>query len=152
MQMNAIAQLGLGAGIFGGQGVLGQTEEPLFVYPWGVHSDSTLSLQYATNYELGLREMPLVTEDGILGAETCGAQSYLIGQGLNEHDVALRVADCRAFAYPPTAAPTTPPPSLPTPKSPTYSGTQKSGMGLGWLLIAGGVATAGVYLATRKKR
>lgn len=155
MQMNAVGQLGLGAGIFGGGGVLGQTDASAPAYPWHEYDDGTLSIQIAHNLDLMQLEMPLVTEDGVLGAETCGALSYLAGEGYQGAAKDLNLADCQSFAYPPSSAPTSPPPSAPpTTETPTVS---KAGAGggmssIGWLLIAGGVATAGVYLATRKRR
>jgi hypothetical protein len=144
---------GIGAGILGGRAVLGETEAS--VYPWHEYSDSTLSLQFATNYELQQRGMPLVTEDGVLGSETCGAQTYLSTEGLTDHAAALEAADCRSFAYPPAEAPpTTTPPPRPTVESPRTSQlSRRAGMGtVGWLLIAGGVAATGLYLAMGRKR
>ena len=142
---------GLGAGIFGGDGVLGTTE---YQYPWHEQSQSTLSLQIASNVSLTELDMPLVGEDGVLGGETCGAQSYLASQGYPEHATALQNADCRAFDYPPTASPSPGVPVAPPPPSvEEVRPRARASMGaVGWLLIAGGVATAGVYLATRKKR
>lgn len=153
MQMNAVGQLGLGAGIFGGSAVLGQTE-PQYAYPWHEYDDGTLSIQIASNFELQQLQMPLVTEDGVLGSETCGALKYLKDENIVP-DIDMNLADCRAFDYPPTSAPTTQPPPAPSSQTPTVSKASASGSGMGaigWLLIAGGVATAGVYLATRKRR
>ena len=99
--------------------------------------------------------MPLIGTDGVLGPETCGAQSYLASHGFPEHGTALQTADCREFDYPPSAsAPTTAPPvAPPNASTTTVSGSRKAGMGtLGWLLIASGVAAAGIYLAMGRKR
>jgi hypothetical protein len=149
--MNAVGQLGLGAGIFNGMGVLGQDNG--FQYPWGEFDDGTQSVQFTTNVELTQADMPNIGVDGVLGAETCGAQRWIVENlpySAAAHQQVLDVADCRSFAYPPTAGGGAAAATVRTP--PSTAKTARAGMGtLGWLLIAAGVAAAGVYLATRKK-
>ncbi len=156
MHMNAVGELGLGAGIFNGMGVLG--EDNGFQYPWREFDEGTQSVQFSTNYELTLLEMPLIGEDGKLGPETCGANQYLVttlgADAASGHVEFLELADCRSFEYPPTpggAVVAAPPGNGVRPPVPIPVST-RAGMGtLGWLLIAAGVAAVGVYLATRKK-
>lgn len=145
---------GYGGGIFDGMsGVglpVGESSNGNGKYPWLSFSEATQSLQFATNVELRMRDMPEIGTDGVLGPETCGAQQYLEGEGLAEH---APPATCQAFQYPKAA--TDPAPEAPDAEEEedvSAPGSSRAGMGAaGFLLIAGGVAAAGIYLATRKK-
>lgn len=148
---------GYGGGIFDGMSgigtVVGATSSngDGAKYPWMEYSPATQSLQFATNVELDMRDMPEIGTDGVLGSETCGAQQYLYEEaGLAEHKPP---ASCQAFQYP--AQPSAPAPGPgPAPAAPAPEVPSRvAGMGtVGFVLIAGGIAAAGVYLATRKGR
>lgn len=143
---------GYGGGIFDGMSGLGQTDAEEF--PWGRFSEHTQSLQFSTNVELAMRDLPRVAEDGVLGPETCGANLFLYQMaGLAEHEPP---STCQAFEYPPEGAPEpTGPPTVRVAEereagAPTYR--RRAGMGIGaFLLVAGAVAAGGVYFATRKR-
>lgn len=146
---------GYGGGIFDGMSGVGlpvgqNSDEPK--YPWGQYAQSTQSLQFATNVELRMRDMPEIGTDGILGPETCGAQKYLHEtEGIAEHEPP---ATCQSFQYPrQDSAPSDSMPRAEAPAVDEPAETSRAGMGTwGFILIAGGVAAAGIYLATRKKR
>lgn len=146
---------GYGGGIFDGMSGIGLPVGAApsdSKYPWMEYSPSTQSLQFASNVELKMRDMPEIGTDGKLGPETCGAQQYLYEQeGLAEHEPP---ATCQQFQYPPAPGAAAPPaPEVPSVKAPPDGETRyASSLGTtGFVLIAGGVALAGVYLATRKK-
>lgn len=154
---SARATAGLGAGIFG-ESSLGQDGGD-YLYRWGEYSDGTLSQQIAANFELEQAGMPPVEEDGVLGAETCGAEAWIVGNLPNSatpHQAFLLVADCRSFDYPrstgggggPSAPPPVVSPPAPTP-APSFGAGRTT---LGWLLIAGGVAVGGIYFMKKKRR
>lgn len=154
MLMNPVGALGLGAGIFNGLGVLGQDSD--YVYQWGQYSDGTMSQQIAANFELEQAGMPPIGEDGVLGAETCGAEAWIVANlpgSAVPHRAFLMLADCRSFDYPRAAPPvpvtvveTAPPPET------TPSSRRASMSTTGWLLIAAGAAATGIYLSGKRKR
>ena len=141
---------GYGGGIFDGNlSGLGADEQ----YPWHAYSDATLALQKNANDALRARGLCTLTEDGKLGAATCGASRSLIGQA---------PPTCQSYTEPkgPPCGVAATAPSVSIPASlappPVTAASMQFGTSIDWTKYAAFAAGAllvvgGLYYFTHRK-
>lgn len=136
-------------------------------YPWNVYSNATKTLQMQVNDDLEIFNAALISEDGYLGPQTCGAIDFLKAHGVD----VLKPTSCQSASYDPGVGPSTPAamttpsestptavtPAATTPTEPTTMpsgpGTARAGMsptaiGLGIAAVVG----LGIFAMSRKKK
>lgn len=106
-------------------------------YPWGQPSPATAALQKQLNALLRPKGLCPVSEDGKLGAGTCGAAKTF----------GMAPSTCQSFA-PVRSCGVATPPALPNSTQPTQAIRGRSA-----LYVAGGILAVGVvaFFVTRKK-
>jgi hypothetical protein len=122
-------------------------------YPWHAYSAETLTLQKTINDALRARGLCTLTEDGKLGATTCGASRSLIGQA---------PSTCTTFTEPKgppcdggTAPSVSAPVALPSPAT-MQAASMQFGTSIDWTKYAAFAAGAlvvvgGLYYFTHRK-